>query len=102
MKDQQELTSDQAFNRRVIDIAIKLAAMAMIILWCFSIIRPFILITIWAAILAVALYPLHEKLTGALKGNKKTASTIIALVGISLIAIPVSYTHLTLPTTPYV
>jgi predicted PurR-regulated permease PerM len=88
MKNQQELTSDQAFNRRVIDIAIKLAAMAMIILWCFSIIRPFILITIWAAILAVALYPLHEKLTAALKGNKKLASTIVAIVGISIIAIP--------------
>ena len=27
----------------------------------FSIIKPFILITFWAAILAVTLYPLHEK-----------------------------------------
>jgi predicted PurR-regulated permease PerM len=88
MKTSQELTSDQAFNRRVIDISIKLSAMAMIILWCFSIIRPFILVTIWAAILAVALYPLHEKLTALLKGNKKLASTVVALVGISIIAIP--------------
>jgi len=88
MKTSQELTIDQAFNRRVIDIAIKLSAMAMIILWCFSIIRPFILITVWAAILAVALYPLHEKLTALLKGNKKLASAIIALVGISIIAVP--------------
>jgi predicted PurR-regulated permease PerM len=88
MKNLQELTSDQAFNRRVIDIAIKLGAMAIIIIWCFAIIRPFILITIWAAILAVALYPLHVKLTTALKGNKKIASTIVALVGISIIAIP--------------
>jgi predicted PurR-regulated permease PerM len=88
MKTSQELTSDQAFNRRIIDIAIKLSAMAMIILWCMSIIKPFILITVWAAILAVALYPLHEKMTALLKGNKKLASTIIAIVGISIIAIP--------------
>ena len=88
MKNLQELTSDQAFNRRIIDIAIKLSAMAIIILWCFSIIKPFILITVWAAILAVALYPLHEKLTTLLKGNKKIASTIVAFVGISIIAIP--------------
>lgn len=88
MKNMQELTSDQALNRRVIDITIKLGAMAMIILWCFSIIKPFILITIWAAILAVALHPLHKKLTAVLKGNKKLASTIIALVGISIIAVP--------------
>ena len=88
MKNLQALTSDQAFNRRIIDITIKLAAMAMILFWCFAIISPFILITIWAAILAVALYPLHEKLTALLKGNKKIASTVIALVGISIIAIP--------------
>lgn len=88
MKDPQELTNDQAFNRRVIDIAIKLSLMTIILLWCFAIISPFILITIWAAILAVALYPLHKKLSAMLKGNKKLASTIIAVVGISLLAIP--------------
>jgi len=88
MKDQHELPNDQVFNRRVIDISIKLGAMAIIILWCFAIVRPFILITIWAAILAVALYPVHDKLSNVLKGNKKLASTIIALVGISLIAVP--------------
>ena len=42
MKNLQELTSDQAFNRRIIDIAIKLSAMAIIILWCFSIIKDFV------------------------------------------------------------
>ena len=88
MKNLQELTTDQAFNRRVIDLAIKIGAMAVIFLWCFAIVSPFILITIWAAILAVALFPLHAKLSSLLKGNKKMASTIIALVGISLIAGP--------------
>ena len=85
---EQEQNSDQQFNRRVIDIAIKLSALAFIVAWCFQIIRPFILIFIWAGILAVALHPLHVKLTKVLRGNKKLASTIIALVGISLVTIP--------------
>lgn len=88
MKEQQGLTSDEIFNRRAIDVFIKIGAMAIVILWCFAIIKPFILITIWAAILAVALYPLHIKLSNMLKGNKKLASTVIALVGISLVAVP--------------
>ena len=88
MKNQQEEASDKVFNRRIIDISIKLSAMAMIILWCLAIVKPFILITIWAAILAVALYPVHIKLTTVLKGNRKLASVVIALVGISLIAVP--------------
>lgn len=88
MNKPEELSSEQIFNRRIIDITIKLGAVAIIILWCFAIVKPFILITVWAGILAVALYPLHAKLSHFLKGNKKLASTVIALVGISLIAIP--------------
>jgi len=88
MSNQQEKTSDQLFNRRIIDIAIKLSALALVIFWCFQIIKPFILIVIWGAILAVALHPLHVKLSKVLKGNQKLASTIIALIGISLIALP--------------
>ncbi len=88
MNNPQNLNSDQLFGRRIIDIAIKLAAMAIIISWCFAIIEPFILITIWAAILAVALYPAHAKLSQLFKGNKKLASIIIALVGTALIALP--------------
>lgn len=88
MKNLQSINDEQVFNRRVIDISIKLGAMAIIIFWCIAIIKPFILITIWAAILAVALYPLHQKLSSILKGSKKFASIIIALIGISLIAVP--------------
>ncbi|TYK67115.1 AI-2E family transporter [Colwellia echini] len=80
--------NEQVFNRRIIDIAIKLGALALVIVWCFQIISPFIMIVIWAAILAVALFPLHSKLSRLLKGNKKFASIIIALLGISIIAVP--------------
>jgi len=88
MNNPQNLNSDQLFGRRIIDIAIKLAAMAIIISWCFAIVKPFILVTIWAAILAVALYPAHTKLSSLFKGNKKLASIIIALLGTALIALP--------------
>ncbi len=81
-------SSDTEFNRRIIDIAIKLSALALILFWCIQIVQPFVLIVLWGAIMAVALHPLHIKLSGFLKGNKKLASTIIALVGISLIALP--------------
>jgi len=88
MTDQKITNNEQVFNRRVIDITVKLTALAIIVGWCFQIISPFILIVIWGAIIAVALYPLHNKLSNFLKGNKKIASTIIAVAGISIIAIP--------------
>ncbi|PCI55052.1 MAG: AI-2E family transporter [Gammaproteobacteria bacterium] len=88
MSSQQENTNTLLFNRRIIDIAIKLSALALILFWCFQVIKPFVLITIWGGILAVALHPLHVKLSKILKGNKKLASILIALIGISLIALP--------------
>jgi predicted PurR-regulated permease PerM len=88
MTEHLKENSEQLFNRRIIDIAVKLTALAFIVGWCFQIIRPFILIVIWGAIIAVALYPLHIKLSSLLKGNKKIASTLIALIGISIVALP--------------
>jgi len=88
MSQENDSVDNKVFNRRVIDIAIKLGALALILTWCFQIIRPFILLVMWGAILAVALFPLHEKLTSVLKGKKSLASTLIAVIGISLIAAP--------------
>ena len=86
--NEQEKRIDKQINRRVVDIAIKLTALAAVVVWCYQIISPFILIFIWASILAVALQPLHVNLCKVLKGSKSLASIIIALVGISLIALP--------------
>ena len=80
--------SSKLINRQVIDAAIKLSAIALIAVWCFLIVKPFFLIVLWGAILAVALHPLHQKLSRSLKNNKKLASIIIAVVGVSLIAAP--------------
>lgn len=88
MTEQLSTSNEKLFNQRITDIAIKLTALAFIVGWCFQIIRPFVLIVIWGAIIAVALHPLHNKLTKVLKGNKKIASSLIALIGISIIALP--------------
>ena len=88
MSQEQPVDSSREFNRRIIDIAIKLAAITLILFWCFQIIKPFILLVIWGAIMAVALFPVHKKLTSILKGRKALASTVIAILGIAMIALP--------------
>lgn len=88
MKQESSLNKEPTINQQVIDIAIKLGAVALLIGWCFAILRPFILIVMWGAILAVALKPLHNKLTRIVKGKANIASTIIALVGITIIVVP--------------
>lgn len=83
-----DLSNNRDFNRRIIDIAIKLVALAAILTWCFEIVKPFILLIIWGGILAVALYPAHSKLTVWLKGKKSLASAVIAIIGLAIIVIP--------------
>ena len=51
---QQDRTSAE-----IIQIAIRLGLLAALIVWCFVIIRPFIAILAWGAVLTVALYPVY-------------------------------------------
>ena len=45
---------------KAIDITIKLGLLLLIIGWCFSILRPFVNMVIWAIIIAVTIYPLYK------------------------------------------
>ncbi len=76
------------FSHQAIDAAIKIAAVALLIYWCFSILRPFIMLLVWGGIIATALYPvavtIHNK-TGLSKGK---ASGLLSLIGVVLLLIP--------------
>jgi predicted PurR-regulated permease PerM len=82
------LQEDKAFTRRGIDTAIKIGAIILVLTWCFQILQPFLLPIIWAAILAIALFPLYNKLSKLLGGRDKWAAIIIALIGIAILVVP--------------
>ena len=67
-------------SKQIIHIALQLLALAILIGWCFQILAPFFTPIIWAAILAVALYPMHQKLKKRLKGRGILAAVLITLV----------------------
>ncbi|HEY2348386.1 MAG TPA: AI-2E family transporter [Puia sp.] len=64
-------------SRRVIHIALQLLALGFLLSWCFNILAPFVTPIMWAAILAVTLYPMHQKLKGKLKGKSLLAAILI-------------------------
>jgi predicted PurR-regulated permease PerM len=68
-----------AKSRQIIHLAIQLLALAFLIRWCFLILTPFITPIIWAAILAVALYPLHQRLKKLLKGRGVLAAILMTV-----------------------
>ena len=77
-------------NLKVIDLAIRLLVLGLLSAWCFVLLRPFIDIVLWAAILAIALFPIFLWLKARLGGRAKLAVTIITMLGIGIIVGPVS------------
>jgi predicted PurR-regulated permease PerM len=63
----------------VFHYAIRLLALALLLVWCFYIIQPFISILVWAAVMATTLYPLHKNLRSAVNNRNALSATIITL-----------------------
>ncbi len=72
------------------DVAIRLALVALVVYWSFLLLRPFIAILIWAAILSVALYPIYLWLKRVLGGRSTLASFLLTLLVLVTILGPIS------------
>ncbi len=68
----------------VLDVLIRFAVIVLLVIMCDRILAPFWSILVWALILAVALFPLHQKLARKLGGKDNHAATLLIL-GIVLI-----------------
>jgi len=79
---------DKVFQARAMDAAIRITLLALLLLWCFNIVKPFILPLLWGAIMAVAIYPLFVKVQARLGGREKLAATLITLVALAILIIP--------------
>ena len=79
---------DQGFLANAMASFLQIGALLVLLWWCFSIVRPFISIVVWAVIIAVAVYPLHLSLTARLGGREKISAVIFALIGLAIIILP--------------
>lgn len=70
------------------DTMIRLGLVAFLVVLSAQVFAPFTGIMMWALILAIALYPMHVKLSSKLGGKSGRAATIIVLAGLLLIGGP--------------
>ena len=71
---------------RMLDSALQIGLVGLLIFACSRIILPFTGILLWSVILAVMLYPLHQRLVVRV-GNRWSA-TLIGLVSVALMLVP--------------
>jgi predicted PurR-regulated permease PerM len=73
-------THDRAFVRRAVEAAIRISIVALLVAWCYDIVRPFLVPGIWGVIIAVAVYPAYRWMENLAGGRKITAATAITLL----------------------
>ena len=72
-----------------IDTYIKIVALSILLVSCFLIVKPFMLIIVWSIIVAVALYPMYDKVIKLFKGKKKgLVTSLFVIVLLAIIVTP--------------
>ena len=79
---------DKPASSRLLDVLIRAGLILVLVLLCYQVFSPFVVLMEWALILAVTLYPLNRALAAKLGGRQGWAATLIALFGIVLIVGP--------------
>lgn len=75
-------------SSRLLDVLIRAGFIAILAALCYVVFAPFLTLMVWAIILAVTLYPLHEAIARRIGGRQGLAATIVVIAGCILIIIP--------------
>ncbi|WP_159873234.1 MULTISPECIES: AI-2E family transporter [unclassified Raoultella] len=88
MENDNLLIVEKRLVARFLDMFIRFGLILALASFCYTVFSPFLNMMLWAVILAVTLYPLHQYFAAKLGGKQGWASTLIVLLGIVLIVAP--------------
>ena len=78
----------QRLRSALLEVLIRAGLIAALVVLCYQVFAPFLHLTVWAIILAVALYPFHQIVARKLGGRQGLSSTLILILGAVLIIAP--------------
>jgi predicted PurR-regulated permease PerM len=87
MEPNQSNTTNHNFEK-LVDTIIRLAVLGVLLLWCFDILKPFMLILVWAVVIAIAIFPVHNFLVKVFKGRRILVVVFLTVVLMSIIIVP--------------
>jgi len=89
MEQHKSQPDDQEYVRKSLEIIIKVGLVLGLIIWCFLILKPFLILTMWGIILAVAVYPIYAWFRRRMRNRRKLASVVVTLLLLAVILLPV-------------
>ena len=81
-------TEDRAFLKRAVEMSIRIGLIALLVIWCFRVVRPFIQPIVWGIILAIAIHPAYLRLGRVMGGRERLAATILVVGSLLLLIVP--------------
>ena len=79
---------DEAASVGIIEMLIRVATLAVLVLLCVQIARPFLEAVLWGVIIAVAAYPTHQALVARLHGRRRMAAALVTLALLAAFLVP--------------
>ena len=86
--DVSKVLENESYFSRNIHTFLRISFVALLIYLSYFVLKPFLLIITWSIIIAVSIYPIHQKLVKVFKGKEKLSAILITLLGVTLIAVP--------------
>jgi predicted PurR-regulated permease PerM len=88
MAQKNQIQSEDSVMGRTLNVLIKIGLILGLIVLCFLIVRPFLMMTLWGVIISVTVYPLYCWLKQKLGNRTKLASSLVTLLVLLVILIP--------------
>jgi predicted PurR-regulated permease PerM len=83
-----ELELGPRSKSQLLDVIIRAALILGLAALCYRVFSPFLTLMVWAMIMAVCLYPLHQVIARRIGGRQGLASTAVVILGFALIVTP--------------
>lgn len=88
MSNQLDKELEDRLASRLLDVLIRAGLILAMVMLCYQVSSPFLTLMVWALILAVTMYPLHQILANKIGGKQGLAATLLVLVGLVLLVAP--------------
>ena len=79
---------EDRLSRRLMDVFIRVGLVVVLVSLCYLVFAPFLTMMLWALILAITIYPLHQMLAVRLGGKQGLTATLIVLLAVGVIVTP--------------
>jgi predicted PurR-regulated permease PerM len=90
VSDSQPAADDNVLVATALKVTIRVGAVLLLVVWCFSIVRPFLVPVVWGIVIAVASYRLYALLESVVGGRRGLAGAIYAATALLVLLVPVT------------